>query len=414
MSQIERQPTELTLRGQRATGEVALRGVEGVGSLYVHVPFCFHKCHYCDFYSFVDSRDRQGVFLERLKAELGVLAGHAGALRTVFVGGGTPSLLRAELWEDLLGWLRERFAFGEGYEFTVECNPETVTPELMGVLAAGGVNRVSVGAQSFDRRHLATLERWHEPENVGRALAMARDAGIERRSLDLIFAIPGQTLGEWERDLETALGLPVDHLSCYALTYEPNTAMTKRLERGEFTGADEDLEADMYERTVEMLGSAGFERYEVSNFARSGMACAHNMVYWRGEEWLAAGPSGSAHAGGQRWKNIPHLTEWMDGVARSGGYSPIVDFEGRDGVRALCERIMLGLRLGEGLDAEDLQRRAASLGVWEALRVRIEAHRRSGMLTDERERVRLSGRGFLFADGIASDRMSAAQEKTPG
>lgn len=414
MSQTERQPTELTLRGQRATSEAVLRGVRGVGSLYIHVPFCFHKCHYCDFYSFVDSRDRQGVFLERLKAELGALAGHAGALRTVFVGGGTPSLLRADLWEDLLGWLREPFAFGEGYEFTVECNPETVTAELMGVLAAGGVNRVSVGAQSFDRRHLATLERWHEPENVGRALAMARDAGIERRSLDLIFAIPGQTLGEWEQDLERALALPVDHLSCYALTYEPNTAMTKRLERGEFARADEDLEAEMYERTVEMLGSAGFERYEVSNFARSGMACAHNLVYWRGEEWLAAGPSGSAHAGGQRWKNAPHLTEWMEGVERSGGYSPIVDYEAPDALRALCERIMLGLRLSEGLDAEALERCATSLGVWEALRVRIGVHRLSGMLTDEAARVRLSERGFLFADGIASDLMNAAQEKTPG
>ncbi len=407
MGQTERQPTQLTLLGQRASARGALAGVGGVGSIYIHVPFCFHKCHYCDFYSFVDSRDRQGEFLERLKEELGVLAGHAGVLETVFVGGGTPSLLRVGLWEELLGWMGERFARGEGAEFTVECNPETVSAELMGVLARGGVNRVSVGAQSFDRRHLATLERWHEPENVGKALSLARDAGIEHRSIDLIFGIPGQTMEEWGRDLEMALSLPVDHVSCYALTYEPNTAMTKRLERGEFAPMDDDVEAEMYEETVRVLGDAGFARYEVSNFAREGGACAHNLVYWRGGEWLAAGPSGSAHAGGQRWKNVPRLTEWMEGVARDGGYSPMVDYEGVDARRALAEWIMLGLRLSEGLDAMRLMEDARAVGSTERMGEVIAAHRRGGMLVDEQQRVRLSERGFLFADGVAGELMRA-------
>jgi len=243
-----------------------------VRSLYIHVPFCFHKCHYCDFYSLVDTRDRQGPFVERLIRELTALAPWAGGqpLRTIFVGGGTPSLLRVELWERLLAALRERFDLsgmhpdGPG-EFTVECNPETVTPELMATLAAGGVNRVSVGAQSFDERHLKTLERWHNPENVGRAIELARAAGVPRQSVDLIFGIPGQTLEEWASDLGRALALGTTHLSCYNLTYEAGTAMTARLKRGEFSPADEDVEVAMYAHTLECLRGAGIDRYEVSN-----------------------------------------------------------------------------------------------------------------------------------------------------
>ncbi|QYU68363.1 coproporphyrinogen III oxidase family protein [Leptolyngbya sp. 15MV] len=209
-----------------------------VRSLYIHIPFCFHKCHYCDFYSFVDTQDRQGPMVDRLVRELSAQAPwtRGEVLETVFVGGGTPSLLRPELWERLLGAMHAVLRFGQQTEFTVECNPETVTPELMAVLRSGGVNRVSIGAQSFEARHLRTLERWHDPENVARAIELARRAGIERQSVDLIYAIPGQTLDDWARDLERTLALGTTHVSCYNLTYEPNTAMAVRLRRGEFAG----------------------------------------------------------------------------------------------------------------------------------------------------------------------------------
>ena len=379
----------------------------------MHVPFCFHKCHYCDFYSFVDSRDRQGVFTDRLIEELSALAEHAGVLRSVFVGGGTPSLLAVEHWERLLAGLWGVFERGADLEFTVECNPETVTGELMDVLAAGGVNRVSVGAQSFDRAHLETLERWHEPLNVRRALEFAREAGIGRRSVDLIYGVPGQSLEEWGADLSIVErfaeeGL-VDHASCYALTYEPNTAMTKRLARGEFEATDEDLEVAMYHLTVERLGSVGLGRYEVSNFAVDGSACDHNLGYWRGDDWLAAGPSASGHAGGHRWKNVPRLGDWLEGVAAGAGYSPIVDYEGPDARRALAERLMMGLRLSEGVDRASVVEAAGSFGRGEALERGAWAMADLGRLTDADGRWTLTEEGFLFADGVASALMAALE-----
>lgn len=331
------------------------------------------------------------------------------------MGGGTPSLLHAALWRRLLATLARLFDLDALDEFTVECNPETVTTDLAGVLKGGGVTRVSMGAQSFDPRHLKTLERWHDPASVGRALRIVADAGIERRSIDLIYAIPGQTLDDWKRDLDAALSFEdafaVEHLSCYALTYEPNTAMTKRLSLGHFTPADEDLEADMFETTVSTLRAAGLERYEVSNFAKPGRECAHNMVYWRQGSWLAAGPSASAHlrlrdprAGGWRWKNLPRLTDWMRGVHANRGLPPVVDLEPPDARRAICERVMTGLRLAEGLDLGALRAviRAMTPDSADALERALLEETKAGLLVERAGRAVLTDRGFLFADGVAS------------
>lgn len=394
-------------------------------SLYVHVPFCVHKCHYCDFYSFVDTRDQQPAFVDRLVRELAAVVHRAGPLRTIFVGGGTPSLLRVDLWRRLLTTLNERFdlslikARSADTEFTVECNPESTTPELLDVLVAGGVSRISVGAQSFDPRHLKTLERWHEPANVARALHAARAAGIERRSLDLIFAVPGQTLAEWEADLRAALGLGTTHLSCYALTYEPNTAMTVRLRQGEFEPVDEDTETAMFTRTVDVLRAAGLNRYEVSNFAIPGHESRHNLAYWRQEPWLACGPSASGHlwagpmprAGGHRWKNVPRLPDYL--AFDDAGYAPIVDHEPPEPRRALRERIMTGLRLAEGLDAAALQADAEALapGAGARLSIAVRAAQDQGHVhADTGGRWTLTDQGFLLADGLAAKLMACVAD----
>lgn len=378
------------------------------------MPFCFHKCHYCDFYSLVDTRDRQGPFIRRLTNELSALASLAGPVKSIFVGGGTPSLLAPTLWQDLLRALGERFDLGEiragRGEFTVECNPETVTPELMDTLAAGGVNRVSVGAQSFNPAHLKTLERWHDPANVGRAIEMARAAGIRRQSVDLIYAIPGQTLAEWRDDLRQALALGTEHVSAYALTYEPGTAMTARLARDEFERADEDVEADMFEETLRVLRGAGLDRYEVSNFARAGAECDHNLGYWRHEDWLAAGPAASAHVGGARWKNAPRLDDYLD--FSDEGFAPVVDLETPDPKRALIEAIMTGLRLREGVDLSRVRERAEELrpGAGERLLAKAQslagegllvfAHNEAAHALERVGYVSLTDRGFLVADGV--------------
>jgi len=417
--------TAITIKGQRTSAHLPLSDPhQPARSLYIHVPFCFHKCHYCDFYSFVDTQDRQSLFVDRLELELRRLAEHAGSpgiptpqLDTLFVGGGTPSLLRPELWERLLLTLNHLFqthARGRSgaMEFTIECNPETITPELMALYASGGVNRVSIGAQSFNETHLKTLERWHDPANVVRAIELARDAGIARRSIDLIFGIPGQTLDDWNADLDRALTLAIspglDHLSCYALTYEPNTAMTARLKRGEFTPIPDELETRMYEHTVTRLAEAGFARYEVSNFARSdASACQHNLAYWRHHQWLAAGPSASAYIAGHRWKNVPRLTDWLDGIQLNDGYSPMVDHEPPDDLRLLAERLMTGLRLAEGIDAQDILTHARRHDCEQAVMKRARVHADTGALAITDSRWALTDRGLLCADAIASDFMHA-------
>jgi oxygen-independent coproporphyrinogen-3 oxidase len=334
------------------------------------------------------------------------------SLRTIFVGGGTPSLLRVDLWERLLNTLNSLFNLSEikqGLgEFTVECNPETVSPELMATLRAGGVDRVSIGAQSFNPAHLKTLERWHEPANVGRAIRLARDAGIRRQSLDLIFGIPGQTLDDWRSDLAIALGLETEHISCYNLTYEANTAMTARLKRGEFAPADEDLEVDMYEATLSTLRAAGLDRYEISNYSRPGAEAKHNLAYWRQEQWFAAGPSASGHIDGYRWKNSPRLDDYL--ALDDSGWARVVDLETPDSRRALAERLMTGCRLREGLPTDEVVSRASALDPTAATRlVKVwEALVAEGLTRlDPGGRWCLNDAGMLVADSLAGRLMDA-------
>ncbi len=416
-------------------GQTAASALAGphppVRSLYLHVPFCFHKCHYCDFYSIVDTQDRHEAFTARLIDELEALAPQAlGApLATIFVGGGTPSLLAPRLWRRLLGALHDLYDLslmhaGEGKaeatggasgEFTVECNPETVTMELMDVLAAGGVTRVSIGAQSFVPEHLKMLERWHDPANVERAVVLARRAGIVRQSIDLIFAIPGQTVEDWAADLSRAIALGTSHLSCYNLTYEPNTAMTARLRAGQVTPVDEQAEAEMFELTLRTLRGAGLERYEVSNFARPGQECRHNLAYWRQEQWLAAGPSASGHVwggdgrdgpvGSWRWKNVARLGDYLD----STGLAPVVDLEAPEPERLVRERIMTGLRLGEGLDSAAILRESGQVapGSPDRLVRLVESFASRGLMSADTRRWVLTDEGFLLADLVASELMGA-------
>lgn len=374
-------------------------------SLYIHVPFCAHKCHYCDFYSLVDSNDRTTPFARRLARELKALAPFAAPLRTIFIGGGTPTLLPPDAWEIILSRLDSDFTREPGCEFTVECNPETADAALFSMLADRGVNRLSLGAQTFDPALLKTLERTHTPDSLPRALELARNAGIERLSIDLIYAIPGQRLEDWQADLEQALALRVDHLSCYNLTYEPRTALTARLHRGQITPVDEALEIDMFHLASETLARAGFDRYEVSNYARPGQQCRHNLAYWRQEDWLAAGPSASAHVHQHRWKNIPHLDQYLSFDRQ--GFAPIMDHEPPDSRRALRERIMTGLRLAEGMDLRRLIEQIETHAP--GARPHFDATRQqlvdAGWLSPDDSRLCLTPEGVLFADRAASELM---------
>jgi len=385
-----------------------------IAGLYMHVPFCSHKCHYCDFYSLVDTRDRQAPFVGRVMEELTFFARFAAntPIRTIFVGGGTPSLLAPDLWRRLMEHMDRTFdlsAMGAGDgEWTVECNPDSVTAELAGVLVEGGVNRISMGAQSFNAAHLKTLERTHNPENVAVALELFARAGIRRTNIDLIFGVPGQTLAEWQHDLDTAVSLGTGHISCYDLTYEAGTAMTARLKRGEFEPAEEDVEVAMFEATIDSLARAGLERYEVSNYARPGEECRHNLGYWRHTPWIGAGPSASAFIEGHRWKNVARLDDYLQGAGL--GPPPIRDHELPDAGRLVKERLMTGLRLREGLAADEIMSAAEHARPGSADRMRTVVEReveRGRMESGSGSTLRLTRPGMLIADAIVVEFLAA-------
>jgi len=428
MTSIEGSLAPFAARDAGAIRELIRAGTEHCDArfrgVYVHVPFCFHKCHYCDFYSFVETNGREGAFVDRLLEEARAWADAAGplqhrgathepshgaqhlecepardgALETLFVGGGTPTLLPPALLARLLHGLRGVFAWRPGAEWTVEANPETVTNEVAQVLADAGVDRVSLGCQSFDPALLKALERWHDPASVPRAVERLRAVGITNLNLDLIFAIPGESMEQWGRDLDLALALEPTHLSCYGLVYEPNTALTMRRDLGHVTQAEQELEAAMYDVLRARLASAGFEHYEISNWARPGMRCRHNELYWCDADWLALGPSASGHADSLRWKNIARLGDWLE----HRPFSPLAHAERVTTRQRSGERFMLGLRRLEGIPLPEVD---ALLGDPLASdgptrRRAIEQACKDGMLERADDHLRFTCAGLLLADSV--------------
>ena len=379
-----------------------------VEGLYLHVPYCFHKCHYCDFYSLANHAEtgpeQFNLFVDSMIQELEACVNQVEVRpRTIFAGGGTPTLLGSGPWARLLKAMRQMGLMGQVREFTVEANPETVDDELMQTLAAGGVNRISIGCQSFDERLLKALERWHDPVNVATAVRAAWRAGIDNINLDLIFAIPGQTLEQVEADLDQALELAPQHVSYYGLTYEPNTPLAVKLEQGQVQRIDEALECRMYERIVERLDAAGFEHYEISNWARTAndgqsasRRCEHHLMYWRNGHWRGIGPAAASHVAGRRWRNEPHLGRYLQSPAAP----PVVDDEQLSPDRRIGEALMLGLRLREGVAIVWLDEHVAH---GSARDVRIREFERQGLLERTATNARLTRRGLLVADAVIGE-----------
>lgn len=366
---------------------------------YVHVPFCRHKCHYCDFYSFVDTENRAQAYVERLEEELvDAVEFLTEPIETVFVGGGTPTMLGADLLLRMLTSIRRTLPIASSAEWSVEANPETVDEAIADALAQSGVRRVSLGAQSFNPKLLKALERDHDPASVERAVGLLRRAGIPQVNLDLIFAIPGSTIADWERDLLRALEIAPDHLSAYGLIYEPNTPLTVKLRKGAVTRVPEDDEAEQYEFVVKKLAQCGYERYEISNWSLPGMACLHNILYWENADWWAFGPSAAAHGHGVRWRNIPRLATWLE----TRPSAPVEDIECLDADGRAGESFMLGLRLMKGMSQERVEQLLC--GGEHALRRRrlIEKFAADGLLEAVDGHLRLTARGFMIADTVLS------------
>jgi oxygen-independent coproporphyrinogen-3 oxidase len=377
-------------------------------ALYVHVPFCFHKCHYCDFYSITrQSPERMEHFVDLLLAEAHLWSG-GPELRpqTVFFGGGTPSLLPLKDMQRLLSELKKRFDFSGVSEWTIEANPATVTADYCAMLRGQGVDRLSFGAQSFSQADLSLLERHHEPQDVPHSLALARAAGFARLNVDLIYAIPGQTMESWLATLEQAIALGTEHVSCYGLTYESNTPLTVRKRLGQFQAASEELELAMLHATRRRLSEAGLHAYEISNFAAPAKECRHNLHYWNGGNYLGLGPSAASHFSGTRWRNKPHLGEWETAVA--GGQLPTDQVEHLTPLQRAGELAMLQLRLSRGVNFADFEGRSG-LDARTLYAGAIEQLCQLGLLCVDEKGFALSQKGLNVADAVAAEFVSPPQ-----
>lgn len=362
---------------------------------YVHVPFCAHHCGYCDF-AVVAGRDHLAdAYLDALAAELSRL-GRPRPVETIFLGGGTPTHLSPAQLERLLGLLGEWLPLEGCPEFTVEANPGTLDADKVAVLAGHGVNRLSLGAQSFAPDLLRFLERDHDASQIAHAVALARGAGTQA-SLDLIFGVPGQTPDGWQRDLETALALAPDHVSTYGLTYEMGTPLWKRRRSGEVIAAGEVDELAMYARAIDVLGAAGFEHYEISNHARPGRRCRHNEVYWANESYLGFGLGAARYVGGRREVNTRDIRTY---IRRSlAGESPVAQAEELPPEDRARETLAVQLRRAEGIDRARF-RVQTGFDLDALAGEAVARHVALGLLEDTGASVRLTRQGKYVADTV--------------
>lgn len=328
-------------------------------AVYVHVPFCVRRCLYCDFATdaldFNPSvrRERFDRYLTAVRREIRSSAARPAG--TVFFGGGTPTTLRAGELLGILDNLADHGGVAAGAEVSVEANPTTAEAGLFTALRAGGVNRLSMGFQSFDDRLLERLGRTHTAAEAVAAYETARVAGFDNVNLDLMFALPGQTLADWRDSLQRAVALAPEHIALYGLTVEPGTPLERLVDHGRLRLVDEAVEADMYELAIDLLGEHGYEQYEISNFARPGRRCEHNQVYWRNEPYRGYGPGAASYVARRRWLNVASTEDYCARLESAG--DPIAELEERDTEGEAKETMYLGLRMMDGVSDEGFKDR---------------------------------------------------------
>jgi putative oxygen-independent coproporphyrinogen III oxidase len=367
---------------------------DGPFGIYVHVPFCFTRCGYCDFNTYTPA-ELGGVnpdaWLENLRAELELAAARLGGptAQTVFIGGGTPSLLGGARLAAVLQSVRDNFELADDAEVTTEANPESAWPDFFAAAREAGCTRVSLGMQSVSPRVLGVLDRIHTPNRSAAAAREALAEGFEHVSLDLIYGTPGEVDEDLVNSVETAIDTGVDHVSAYALVVEDGTALARRVRSGELAAPDDDVLAHRYELVDERLSAAGFDWYEVSNWSRPGGECRHNLGYWDGGQWWGAGPGAHSFVGATRWWNVKHPNTYAHVL--DGGTLPVGGFEQLDATSRHTEDVLLKIRLRQGLPADllgDAERERAGVAV------------QDGLLVRQGERLVLTDRGRLLADGV--------------
>lgn len=370
------------------------------GAVYVHIPFCTNKCYYCDFNSYVHRGQPVDDYLEAMGREMALTVADdpPGPIRSVYIGGGTPTVLSPQQLIWLLADIRTHFPRWEkDCEVTVEANPGTVDAMKLAALLQGGVNRLSIGAQSFDAKLLKRLGRIHGPEDILASVAEARRAGFENISIDLMFGLPGQTLESFRDTLQRALALELPHYSIYSLIIEENTPFFTWYEQGRLRLPDEEEELAMYLLAIEEMEKAGYEHYEVSNFCRPGMASRHNITYWRNEEYYGIGAGAHGYVGRRRYENERGIRNYIDRLRR--GERPIVHSHVVERREAMENFMMLGLRMLQGVEWERF-RRQFGMSIAEAFPDVLPRLVEEGLLACDRRGLRLTRRGLLFGNEV--------------
>jgi len=367
-------------------------------SFYVHIPYCIKRCGYCDFNTYTPSELQDGATLEivsndYIDAVLRELdAAPADVVPTIFFGGGTPSLLPAHDLGRVIAAIKARNGLTADCEITLEANPDSVTAEKLAEYLHVGFNRISFGMQSAKPHVLAALDRTHNPANVEKAITMARAAGFQSISVDLIYGTPGESLQDWQDTVDAALSLDIDHISAYALIVETGTKLAAQIKRGDLTMPNDDLMADMYLLVDQMCEAKGLTWYELSNWSKPGHQCRHNIAYWENKNWWGLGPGAHSHIDARRFWNVKHPTTYKQKVF--AGESPVLESEQLTAEQIKDESILLGIRMRDGLQIELLEPHQMEV---------LAVYRENGFIQLHEDRVILSPAGRLIADRIVRE-----------
>ncbi|HEX2868213.1 MAG TPA: radical SAM family heme chaperone HemW [Ignavibacteriales bacterium] len=367
-------------------------------ALYIHIPFCEHKCIYCDFYSVI-TKDNVEAYLNALKKEVdhyAPLYSDGRIFTSIFFGGGTPSLMEPEYIEEILGSLRRHFRISDDAEITLETNPGTVSNEKLYEFLASGINRLSIGIQSFNDDELKFLTRIHDRQTAINTILDADKMGFKNINLDLIFNLPGQTKRKWLDNLETAVQLPVKHISAYSLILERGTVLNKLVLDGKVKLQDADYDAGIYRITMDFLRSHRFHQYEVSNFAKQGFECRHNNAYWHYRDYLSFGTSAHSFVNGRRWWNYSNISLYIKKISETE--SAVAGFEELTESQMLTEYIMLAFR-SSGLNLAAFREKFGDEWL-ESRQSQLKSFQRRGLLLFEDGHIHLTEKGYALCDEI--------------
>jgi len=375
--------------------------VTGPAALYLHIPICAHKCAYCEFYS-ITRRELLPPFIDALLHEMAFYSENPPfggfSVSTLYLGGGTPSLLTPAQWKKILLPLKDKFTLVQDAEITLEANPGTAEMAHLSAYRRLGINRLSLGIQSFQPADLARLSRLHNTAEAEQAIRLARKAGFDNLSLDLIFAVPGQTVDAWRKTLDQALAFQPEHLSCYSLTIEPGTPLHRQVQQGQVQPCDEELERELFILTQETLQQAGYEQYEISNYSLPGFRSRHNQAYWSGYPYLGLGPSAHSFDGHRRWWNVRDVDQYLRAVSTQG--RAVADTETLTTEQKKIESVLLGLRRVEGLPLAGLpfqaEKAAAALAGIDDCGRPFQSSADNKLIIQANDRLALSREGLLL------------------